>query len=99
MPKTVIQVKVSLGTLTICGKVGNRDIAKAKVVIDIRLIPAIYLIRMTITTLAFAISLLPTLSQIVKVPRDTLTWITVFGIHFALRVLQLVHKIVQIRPI
>ena len=54
---------------------------------------------MTITTLDFAISLLPTLPQIVRVPRDTLTWITVFGIHFALCVLKLVHNIVQIRSI
>ena len=54
---------------------------------------------MTITILAFAISLFPTLSQIVTVPKNTLTWITVFGIHCVLCVLQLVHKIVQIRPI
>ena len=73
----------------------NRKLDK----IDICLIPVIYLIRMTFTTFFFAISLLPTLSQIVKVPVNTLTWITVFGIHFALCVLELGHNIVQIRPI
>ena len=54
---------------------------------------------MTSTTLTFAISLIPTPSQIVRVFRDGITWITVFSIHFALCVLKMTHYIIQIRPI
>ena len=54
---------------------------------------------MTLTLVTLAITLVPTPSQIVRVLRNGIIWIAVFGIHFVLFALKMTHRLVQIRPI
>ena len=65
--------------------------------LDICIIPLIYLFRMTLTFLSFAIVFVPTPLKIWSALKNGLTWIALISIHLILFILKRLHSLVTIK--
>ena len=65
--------------------------------LDICIIPLIYLFRMTLTFLSFAIVFVPTTLKIWSALNNGLTWIALISIHLILFILKRLHSLVTIK--